>query len=383
MAGQKEFLGLNVFDQAIDRLVKEYKDGHRIVVSFSGGKDSTVCLELCIIAATMTNRLPVDVVMRDEEIMHPGTYEYCERIYNRKNEVNLVWLIANQPIVNAFNREQPYFWVFDPALKPEQWVRQPPSFATYIKEKNITQMNSPERFPAPEGKRLYSALGMRVQESRGRFYGVRSMKGYISKPHPPFGVRNLWPIFDWTDNDIWKAIKDNKWDYNQAYNVMNQLGIPKNRLRIAPPTMSPASAEGMWALQAAFPKWFDKVCERLEGVRAVAKYGKKAVSPIRNLGETWEQCYQRTCIDEAPQWIRDRAIEVKKRNLQTHSRHSAMPLPDVTPCYVCKGSTGSWKKLCEAMYLGDPFSMKMIDMPYVEPELFRKGSGYWDGKPSF
>ena len=80
MAGQKEFLGLNVFDQAIDRLVKEYKDGHRIVVSFSGGKDSTVCLELCIIAATMTNRLPVDVVMRDEEIMHPGTYEYCERI---------------------------------------------------------------------------------------------------------------------------------------------------------------------------------------------------------------------------------------------------------------------------------------------------------------
>ena len=113
------------------------------------------------------------------------------------------------------------------------------------------------------------------------------------------------------------------------------------------------------------------------------KYGKKAVSPIRKLGETWEQAYQRTCIDEAPEWIKERATEVRKRILQTHSRHSAIPLPDVSPCYVCKGSVGSWKKLCEAMYLGDPFSMKMIDMPYVEPEVFRKGSGYWDGKPSF
>ena len=382
MAGQKEFLGLNVFDKSIDRLVKEYKDGHRIVVSFSGGKDSTVALELCIISATMTNRLPVDVVMRDEEIMHPGTYEYCERIYNRE-EVNLIWLIANQPVINAFDRKKPYFWVFDTLLRPDQWVRQPPSFATYIKEKNIMQMNSPERFPAPEGKRLYSVLGMRVQESRGRFYGVRSMKGYMAKPKPPYNVIDLWPIYDWSDSDVWKAIKDNKWDYNQAYNVMNQIGIPKNRLRIAPPTMSPASANTMWALQSAFPRWFDKVCERLEGVRAVAKYGKKAVSPIRKLGESWEECYQRTCIDEAPEWIRERSIAVKKMIIKKHSNHSATPVPDVKPCYTCTGSEGSWKNLCNFMYLGDPFAMKISSLKYVEPELFRKGSGYWDGKPSF
>ena len=75
----RRYLNKSVFDLAIDRMVDLYEEGHRIVVSFSGGKDSGICLEICIIAATMTGRLPVEVVMRGEEIMLPGTFEYSKR----------------------------------------------------------------------------------------------------------------------------------------------------------------------------------------------------------------------------------------------------------------------------------------------------------------
>src|SRR6059036_106266 len=132
-------LSIDTFTAAGQRLIGLYGEGHRIVVSFSAGKDSGVCLELAIMAARETGRLPVEVVMRDEEIMFPGTFEYPERQAAR-SEIDFHWIVANQPIINIFNRAAPYFWVFDPRLSPDEWVRQPPSFAQSIPEKHIGGM---------------------------------------------------------------------------------------------------------------------------------------------------------------------------------------------------------------------------------------------------
>lgn len=74
------YTGRDVFAEAVHRMVRVYGEGHRVVVSFSGGKDSGVCLEVCLEAARQTGRLPVEVIMRDEEIMFPGTFEYAERV---------------------------------------------------------------------------------------------------------------------------------------------------------------------------------------------------------------------------------------------------------------------------------------------------------------
>jgi len=114
----KERLGTTTFDQAITRMVDVYAAGHRVVVSFSAGKDSTCLLEICIIAARLTNRLPVEVVIQDEEINFPGTYEYAERVAARP-EVSFNWVVMQHVMLNCFNREAPYFRVFDPLLSPD------------------------------------------------------------------------------------------------------------------------------------------------------------------------------------------------------------------------------------------------------------------------
>jgi len=374
------YLAQNVFDAALDRLLTIYEEGHRVVVSFSAGKDSGVCIELAIMAARATGRLPVEVLMRDEEIMFPGTFEYAERMAARP-ELDFHWIYANQPIINYFNREMPYFWVFDPLLPPDEWVRQPPPSAYKIPEQNIQAMITAERFPPPEGKQLFAMLGLRTSESMMRRMGLLSSGSYLTGKNA-WGVRGCRPIYDWQDGDIWKAIFDNKWDYNSAYDVMHRMGVSRDRLRIAPPTMAAIAVKSLPMAAAAWPRWFDLVCKRLPGVRSASQFGMRSVRPLRREGETWQECFERTCLKEAPAWIRERAQMAMEMQLALHSKHSTAPFPQVDKCLRCQVMS-SWKYLAYSIYMGDPFSQKCNKIPYVEPEYFRPGSGTWGGKPSF
>ena len=372
--------GIQVFDAALDRVVSTYKSGNRILVNFSGGKDSTICMELAILAAKMTGNLPVEVIMRDEELMLPGTFEYCERVAKRE-EVEFHWIWAGQPIVNAFNRTEPYWWVFDETIPKEEWVRQPPDFAYKIDDLNIDAIVTADRFPVKKGKHIVQIMGLRTQESPPRKLGLLSSKGYMTQVVK--GRQSCRPIYDWTHGDVWKAINDHGWDYNDAYNQMLRYGISVSNMRIAPPTLTQAGLKMLQMAIKAYPKWFDKADRRCGGLRTVAQFGKRAIEPYRKLDETWEECFYRECIEEAPaEFIKERAIVAKDYALRIHHHQSTDPFPQKK---ALRGETlGSWHRLARYMYNGDPFAMKANKcLKYIEPEYFRKGAGYWGGKPSF
>lgn len=386
--GRRRLLARNVFDEAVERMAHIYEGGHRVVCSFSGGKDSGVCLEVCIIAATMAGRLPVDVIMRDEEIMYPGTFEYAERVAARP-EVAFRWIVANQPVINVFNRVDPYFWTFDPLLPPGEWVREPPAIAEWVQDMNIESMVHPARFPPGEGKDLFAVIGLRVSESMRRRLSIHSARGHLTKRNP-HGTRNCRPIYDWGDGDVWKAIRDHAWDYNHAYDAMNKMGVPARALRIAPPTMNAQSVGQLNVAARAWPVWFDRVCRRLPGVRTAAMFGKRAVQPSRRLGESWHDTFHRAWIEEAPAWIAERAAAVEAAYLKGHRAHAGgAPFPEAAGCAHCSGSRGisSYKGLTQALYGGDPFCLRVsggMGIVPVDPEFFRPGSGTWGaGKPTW
>lgn len=382
----RKYIDSNVYDEAIRRLEKIYKEGHRVVVSFSAGKDSGVCLELCIIAAKITNRLPVDVIMRDDEIMVPGTFEYAERVA-RRPEVKFHWIYANQPVINIYNRKLPYYWVFDPLLSPDKWVRKPPSFAYKINDLSITKMVTEDRFPIVKGKKLISVTGLRSSESRIRKMAT-SKVGFLTGKQKS-GVYIARPIYDWHIGDVWKAIKDNKWDYNEFYDVMAAYGIHGEKIRVMPPFMiaSKTNIDLLQKCSQAYPKWFFKVCERLDGIKNGVYYGLKAITPKRHLHESWQECFYRTCIEDAPDWISQRGEKVKDIILKTHPHHSSTKFSQSTTCSRC-GTIGSWKSLTMKLYMGDPFlsllgTQFINKIGYIEPEFFRKGGRNWHGKPTF
>lgn len=383
----KQFYSENVFDAAVKRMVDAYKEGHRIVLSFSAGKDSTAVLEVAIIAARLTGNLPVEVWMRDEEIMYPGTYEYAERIANRP-EVNLKWLISGQASVNVFNRKDPYYWVFDKQLRPDEWMRQPPTFAEWTNQLSLYNIVNPINFPPPAGKFLYVTMGVRGAESRMRNIVIHQSGGAVSGGSGKSGKerdleKHFRPIYDWTTKDVWLAIKENGWDYNDAYNVMTRFGIKREQQRIAPVTMTVHGIPLLQVASRAWPEWFDSLCVRLPGVKLAALYGKQAMTPIRRPGETWKQAYQRINIDEAPAWIAARAEKYRSISERQHANHSTDGIQEMANCPTCMGV--SWSKMTNAMYYGDPFLLNVIcpSLGYLEPEDVRPGTGRFNGKPTF
>jgi len=380
----RRLLDKSTFDAAIDRMIHLYEGGHRIVVSFSGGKDSTASLEVCLAAAAETGNLPVQVVMRDEEIMFPGTFEYAERVA-RRPDVDFHWVIANQPCVNVFNRREPLFWCFDKLLDPDDWVRRPPTGLPrepyQIKEMHIAALTAVHKFPPAEGRDLFCVTGLRAAESPNRIRGIHSSGGYTTKLNR-YGFRYARPIYDWGDGDVWKAIGENGWDYCKAYDVMTRMGVARRLQRIAPPTQRAAQLPVLKLAAAYDPEWFGRVCERLPGVRTAVQFGRVGLEPRRNINESWSECYQRECIDDAPDWIAERCERARVDILDKHKRHSSQPFPEARQCVRC-GVIGSWMRMAKDLYLGDPFGFVWPDLGAVEPEFFRPGAGRWEGRPTW
>jgi predicted phosphoadenosine phosphosulfate sulfurtransferase len=270
-------LGVNVFDAAVARVRQLYDQGHRVLVSFSGGKDSTVLLGVAALAARAEGRLPVEAVMRDNEVMMPGTFEYAGRVARRR-DVAFAWHWAVQPIDNVLDGG--CWWTFDPDYKG-RWLRKPPRGAVCRPSLFLRELASTEYFPPPAGRETVVLIGCRAEESPERNFGVHAMRGHLARRLNRGGSRNCWPIYDWQEGDVWKAIKENRWDYNSAYTDMIRAGWPRAGMRVAEPTINAGAARSLARGRHVWPDWFAAVADRIDGVKGLTTRWRPAENPGR------------------------------------------------------------------------------------------------------
>lgn len=81
----------SVYDAALDRIRYLFDEFPNVIVGFSGGKDSTVVLELALIVAREKNRLPLDVLFIDQEAEWQATIDMVKSVMYR-DEVRPHWL---------------------------------------------------------------------------------------------------------------------------------------------------------------------------------------------------------------------------------------------------------------------------------------------------
>ena len=127
MIRKKEYLEKNVWEKSLERIEYLYENFDKVVVSFSGGKDSTAVLNATLEVARKLDKLPLEVVFFDEEAIHPPTIDYVKRTYDL-DEVDLKWYCLEFKHRNACSNEEPFWYTWDKKEK-DKWTREMPEEA--------------------------------------------------------------------------------------------------------------------------------------------------------------------------------------------------------------------------------------------------------------
>ena len=346
---KKRFLDRSCYDLARERLDWVFDRFDFVTVAFSGGKDSTVCMHLALEAARARHRLPLHVYSFDEEAIPPETVEYMARVAAR-DDVAFHWYCVPIQHRNACSTREPYWYCWEPE-KRDLWVRDLPAGAITdypgLVRKGIAEQMA-ALFPPSKGS-LANIMGIRTQESLSRYGAVASKEGFLAFVNPA-AVRhgkNIYPIYDWTTEDVWRAPARFDWDYNRAYDVMEAAGVTRHDQRCAPP-FGEQPIRRLHTYKTCWPHLWAKMTARVQGAATAARYANTELYGVSieaddlPAGMTWRE-WTLAALDLLPPANRREAAQAIRVAVSIHNaRSNGAPMPDAEPHPV---SGFSWKLL--------------------------------------
>jgi len=274
----KHRIDKSVYEASLERINLLYDRFDFVFCSWSGGKDSSIALNLALKVATERNRLPLDLCFVDEECITPETVEYAERVRSR-DDIKLKWACLPIKHRNACSRTQPYWYPWLEADR-DKWTREMPPWAITINDvpsfkigDHVLHDVAPMLY-GPELGTVAEIRGIRAQESIRRLQSVTKRKTdnwIIQTP-----INNYFyptsPIYDWTTEDVWVAPQKFGWDYNRTYDVLALAGVPPSLQRCTPP-FGEEPLQKLWTYQVCWPEMWHKMINRVDGVATAGRYG--------------------------------------------------------------------------------------------------------------
>lgn len=269
----KIYLKDNVYQAAKKRIHRIFSEFDNVIVSISGGKDSTAVMEITLEVAKELNRLPLKVMFIDQEDEWSYTIDYIRYVKSRP-ELKLYWFQVPVLETSAANHQDQYLNSWDPTQK-DRWMRDKEPDAFWTDDIPAIHKYADEfKGVLEEGRNLifngepYANIGgVLAEESLVRFGGTtghRCYKDITWGKKEKKGI-TFYPIYDWTFDDIWIYIAKNKIRYNHVYDLMFNYGVSKQNMRVSS-LHHETAYRSMLMLQEIDRKTYDKMVRRLDGV---------------------------------------------------------------------------------------------------------------------
>jgi len=281
----------NVYEASIDRLDFIFKNFERIYLSFSGGKDSGVMLNLTLQYMRKNNiKKKIGVQILDNEANYELSLDFMHSILQENLDLlDVYWCclpITLPCTVSSYAVE----WQCWGNRDKERWIRPMPD-QSYI----VNIDNHPFDFFKEDmfydefwdgfaewysqGKTCANLIGIRTAESLNRFRAImnerkETLNGMMWTKKNTAHTYNVYPIYDWKTEDIWTANAKFEWEYNKLYDIFYKAGVPVHKMRVASPFMS-ESKSSLNLYRVIDGHTWAKLCSRVQGANFIAHYGKQ------------------------------------------------------------------------------------------------------------
>jgi predicted phosphoadenosine phosphosulfate sulfurtransferase len=317
---------MNVYDKSIERIDYTFKNFDNIYISFSGGKDSGVMLNL-IIDYMRNNNITkkIGLFHIDYEAQYQMTTDYVDLVFSENKDLFDYYRICLPISAQCCTSMSQSYWLPWEETKKDIWVRKMPTesinknnnFFDFYTE-GMWDYEFMDKFSQwihknNKSGKTASFVGIRTQESLNRWRAIHSDKNYKKYNGKRWtkkvyeNIYNIYPIFDWVTEDIWTANAKFEWSYNKLYDVFYQAGITIDQMRVASPFNDSAS-ESLKMYKVIDPKNWGKMIGRVNGVNFTGLYGGTTAMGWRNIklpkGHTWKS-YMEFLLNTLPEETKD------------------------------------------------------------------------------
>lgn len=402
----KIYKDINVYDAAINRYDIVLNDFDNYYVSVSGGKDSSIMLQLMAQEARKYGE-KFSVLYIDLEAQYQATIGHINALIDATKDVveNWYWCALPLSLRNAVSAIQPKWICWDKKDK-EKWVREYPT-----KRKDIvlvTEDSLPDGwdwffrgmefeefilwfakwFNETHGGKTAAGIGIRSDESLNRFRTIVSDKKeryknypWTTRVHCKSKVLNCWnffPLYDWRTEDDWTAVAKLNLLFNPIYELMYKNGLSIYEQRLCQP-YGDDQRKGLDQYRTLEPETWEKVLNRVEGVNFGNIYCRTSL--LGNIKSekpdnlTWEQ-YAVFLLESIGMYVpevRDHYHTKIKTFLQWYEKEGISPdqIPDETDKKLESAKkAASWRRIARAIEKND-FWMSRLSFGETKKDVQR------------